>query len=294
MMRLAAVLTLVATCVTLAGCERAKQDMYDQPRYKPYAKSELFENGSSARTAPEGTQPRARGAFAESSGGRVGGQAVQADIVAERAQTNPYPVDLALLRRGQERYTIYCMPCHSPVGDGDGLVVRRGFPPPPTYHQDRLRNAPDRHLYDVISNGYGVMVSNADRVEPADRWAIVAYIRALQLSQYAQASALPPETRTKLAALDAGQTLVEAQPDAIAQPNQQTVSPPERQALPPPPGDVNTASQAPAPAMQAIPQSQPGKTTPRLPAAIAARVPAGANPQPRSQPGPGTGEGRAQ
>ena len=284
MMRIAiAVMTLAA----LAGCERAKQDMYDQARYKPYAKSQLFEDGASARTAPEGTQPRARGAFAESSGGRVGAQAVETDIAAERAQANPYPVDLALLRRGQERYTIYCMPCHSPAGDGDGLVVRRGFPPPPTYHQERLRNAPDRHLYDVIKNGYGVMVAYGDRVEPADRWAIVAYIRALQLSQYAQASSLPADARAKLAALEPGKTLVEAQPDAIAQPNQQSASPPERQALPPP-GQVDAG--AGAPATQPIPQSQPGKAAPQLPAAIAARVPAGANPHPRSQPGSNTGE----
>jgi mono/diheme cytochrome c family protein len=287
MMRLAIAMTMLAASAALAGCERAKQDMYDQARYKPYAKSELFDDGASARTAPEGTQPRARGAFAESSGGRRGSEAVQIDIAAERAQANPYPVDLALLRRGQERYTIYCMPCHSPVGDGDGLVVRRGFPPPPSYHQDRLRNAPDRHLYDVITKGYGVMVSYADRVEPADRWAIVAYIRALQLSQHAQAVSLPQDVRTRLAALDAGQAQVQAQPDAIAQPNQQIVSPPERQALPAPSGQVN--SEAPA---QAIPQSQPGKTAPQLPAAIEARVPAGANPHPRSQPGPNTGEER--
>jgi mono/diheme cytochrome c family protein len=287
MMRLAVALMMLAALAGLAGCERAKQDMYDQARYKPYAKSQLFEDGASARTAPEGTQPRARGAFAESSGGRRGGEAIQADIAAERAQANPYPVDLALLRRGQERYTIYCMPCHSPVGDGDGLVVRRGFPPPPSYHQDRLRSAPDRHLYDVITKGYGVMVSYADRVEPADRWAIVAYIRALQLSQHAQAAALPQDARSKLALVDAGQAQVQAQPDAIAQPNQAMVSPPERQALPPPSGQ--TQSEAPE---QAIPQSQPGKTAPQLPAAIEARVPAGANPQPRSQPGPNTGEGR--
>jgi mono/diheme cytochrome c family protein len=286
---------LLALCAltTMAGCERAKQDMYDQPRYKPYAKSGLFEDGASARTAPEGTQPRARGAFAESSGGRRGGEAVQTDIAAERARSNPYPVDLALLRRGQERYTIYCMPCHSPAGDGDGLVVRRGFPPPPTYHQDRLRNAPDRHLYDVIRNGYGVMVSYGDRVEPADRWAIVAYIRALQLSQHAQASILPPQARAQLASLDAGQTQRAQQPGAIAQPNQQYVSPPERQALPPPPvgtgTDADAGADAGAQAGAPIPQTQPGKTAPVLAAPIAARVPRTA---PTFVPGSNTGEGR--
>ena len=187
----------MAACA-LAGCERAQQDMYDQPRYKTYAPSPLFEDGASARPPVAGTEPRARGAFADSSGGREGVDLVRRDAAADEARTIPYPVDLALLKRGQDRYMIYCVPCHSPAGDGDGLVVRRGFPPPPSYHQDRLRNAPDRHLYDVISKGYGVMVQYGDRVEPADRWAIVAFIRALQLSQHADAAALPPALRAQL------------------------------------------------------------------------------------------------
>jgi hypothetical protein len=95
------------------------------------------------------------------------------------------------------------MPCHSPVGDGDGRVVRRGFPRPPSYHEQRLRDAPDRHFYDVITNGYGIMHSYADRVPPQDRWAIVAYIRALQLSQNAPVAQLPPALRAKLAASNA-------------------------------------------------------------------------------------------
>jgi mono/diheme cytochrome c family protein len=187
----------MAACL-LAGCERAKQDMYDQPRYKTYAPSPLFDDGASARPPVAGTEPRARGAFADSSGGREGVDLVRRDAAADEAQAIPYPVDLALLKRGQDRYMIYCLPCHSPAGDGDGLVVRRGFPAPPSYHQDRLRNAPDRHLYDVIKNGYGVMVPYGDRVEPADRWAIVAFIRALQLSQHADAAALPPDVRARL------------------------------------------------------------------------------------------------
>jgi mono/diheme cytochrome c family protein len=95
------------------------------------------------------------------------------------------PVTLALLARGQERYRIYCTPCHSELGDGRGMIVQRGFPPPPSYHIQRLRDAPPPHFYDVISNGYGRMYSFAARVQPADRWAIAAYIRALQLSQNA-------------------------------------------------------------------------------------------------------------
>jgi mono/diheme cytochrome c family protein len=111
----------------------------------------------------------------------------------------PYPVDIQLLRRGQERFSIYCMPCHSPAGDGDGMVVRRGFPAPPSFHSDRLRAVPDRHIYDVITQGYGIMYPYADRVEPQDRWAIVAYIRALQLSQHAAADELSPAQRARLA-----------------------------------------------------------------------------------------------
>ena len=194
---------LLSAAVLLAGCERAKQDMYDQPRYKTFAASTLWEDGAAARMPPDGTQARARGAFAGSSSGRHGAAAVAADIAAEAAQSNPYPVDLRLLQRGRDRYAIYCLPCHSPVGDGDGLVVRRGFPAPPTFHQARLRDAPDRHLFDVITHGYGVMAPYADRVEPADRWAIVAFIRALQLSQNVKAAELPPAQR---ALLDASAT----------------------------------------------------------------------------------------
>jgi mono/diheme cytochrome c family protein len=194
MRRLACVLAL---CL-LAACEGARQDMYDQPRYKPFAASPLFEDGASARTPPPGAVPHARGAFAGSSGGRAGTQAVLADQHAQAAENNPFPPDLSLLRRGQERYAIYCLPCHSAAGDGDGLVVRRGFPAPPSYHIERLRAAPDRHFYDVISKGYGIMYPYADRIEPADRWAIVAYIRALQLSQHADAATLPPPLRAQL------------------------------------------------------------------------------------------------
>jgi len=203
----------------LAGCERARQDMYDQPRYKTFAASSLFEDGASARTPPAGTQARARGAFADSSGGRRGTQAVQADLDAARAETNPYPVDLALLRRGQDRYDIYCLPCHSPAGDGDGLVVRRGFPAPPSFHIARLRSVPDRYIYDVITHGHGVMVPYADRVEPAERWAIVAFIRALQLSQHAAAADLPTDLRARLPAQAGIELPAEAPPPA-----QQSVS----------------------------------------------------------------------
>jgi mono/diheme cytochrome c family protein len=105
-------------------------------------------------------------------------------------QEPPPPLTLSLLQRGQERFRIYCTPCHSELGDGRGMIVQRGFPPPPSYDIERLRNAPPQHFYDVITNGYGAMYSYADRVQSRDRWAIVAYIRALQGSQNASAATI--------------------------------------------------------------------------------------------------------
>jgi mono/diheme cytochrome c family protein len=119
----------------------------------------------------------------------VGPAQTPAGVVAFNAHPEPAPeVNLALIQRGRERYTIYCAPCHSPTGDGRGMIVERGFPPPPSFHTDRLRAAPPQHFFDVITQGFGAMYSYADRVEPRDRWAIVAYIRALQRSQGATTS----------------------------------------------------------------------------------------------------------
>jgi mono/diheme cytochrome c family protein len=172
---------IVLALLALAGCEKMMRNMYDQPRYKPMRESSLFPDGTSARPPVPGTVAAASGNLAGTSSGRLG---------TEQAVTRPATVTMQLLRRGQERFNIYCAPCHSPLGDGDGMVVRRGFPAPPSYHIDRLRKAPDQHFYDVITNGHGVMRPYSDRVSPQDRWAIVAYIRALQLSQYARAEDL--------------------------------------------------------------------------------------------------------
>ncbi len=113
--------------------------------------------------------------------------------------TFPVAVTREMLQRGQNRYDIFCAPCHALTGNGDGMIVARGFSPPPSLHQDRLRNAPVGHFYDVITNGYGRMYSYASRITPADRWAIVAYIRALQLSQNARVEDVPPDQRQQLA-----------------------------------------------------------------------------------------------
>ena len=116
----------------------------------------------------------------------------------EEPPPKPPPVTLALLQRGQERFNIYCSPCHGRVGDGHGMIVERGFPAPPSYFIDRLLAAPSQHFYDVITNGYGAMYSYADRVTPADRWAIAAYIRALQASQHAAVAQLSPDEKAAL------------------------------------------------------------------------------------------------
>lgn len=121
------------------------------------------------------------------------------DIVArDEAPVAVPPVTMALLERGHQRFDIYCSPCHSKVGDGHGMIVERGFPQPPSYYIARLREAPNQYFYDVITHGYGAMYSYADRVAPEDRWAITAYIRALQASAGAQLADVPPEKRQAL------------------------------------------------------------------------------------------------
>jgi hypothetical protein len=130
--------------------------------------------------------------------GEQGGAAQGGGGRATPVDTFPYPITREILERGQERYNIFCAPCHALTGNGDGMIVARGFSPPPSFHTDRLRDAPVGHFYDVITNGYGRMYSYAARVYPTDRWAIVAYIRALQLSQNATIEDVPPEERQGL------------------------------------------------------------------------------------------------
>jgi mono/diheme cytochrome c family protein len=164
--------------------------MYNQPRIEPQEASDFFEDGRAERPLVEGTV-----AYQSASGsgplatGREGEQ-----LVTEL----PVPLDEALLRRGEERFNIYCSVCHGRTGDGDGMIVQRGYRRPPTFHSDRLRGAPIGHLFDVANNGFGAMPSYALQVPVHDRWAIAAYIRALQLSQHAAADELPAEVRAKL------------------------------------------------------------------------------------------------
>lgn len=177
----------IAVLPFLAGC---RQDMHNQPRYKALEASRFFSDGRSARQPVEGTVARGQLKLDEHLyQGRKNGQPV-----AEM----PYPVTRAILERGRDRFDIYCSPCHSRAGDGEGMIVQRGLKHPPSFHIDRLREAPVGHFYDVITNGFGAMYSYASRVPVDDRWAIIAYIRALQLSQRAPLSEAPPDKRASL------------------------------------------------------------------------------------------------
>ena len=190
----------IFTCLlfTFTFATACRYDMQDQPRYKPYKKSDFFADGRASRDLPEGTV--ARGNLRENKAFYTGKKEnidpnaqVQTTTDAKgNTLVSSFPNDIEkmpvtvtkeLLDRGQERYNIYCIACHGAVGSADGMLVRRGYPQPPTYHDDRLRNAPDGHYFDVITNGWGKMNSYAHQVPVADRWAIVAYIRALQVSQ---------------------------------------------------------------------------------------------------------------
>lgn len=173
-------LALALACVALAGCERMFRDMYDQPKLKTATSSPLFADGLASRPPPPGSVAATLGTRAADSSGRRGADRVAMLDAADARQALPSHVDAALVARGHERYDIYCSPCHGTSGQGDGTIVRRGFPAPPSYRIERLRNAPDRHFFDVVTNGYGVMYPYADRVDASDRWAIVAYVRRLQ------------------------------------------------------------------------------------------------------------------
>jgi len=195
-MNAARIFALAFALFGLTACEKLMRNMYDGAKVRPLQPSTQFADGRSSRPQVAGTVEHARGILAQTSSGRAVALE-ERRLAAERATSIPYPITMALLRRGRERFDVYCAPCHSVVGDGDGMVVRRGFPAPPSYHIERLRTAPDRHFYDVITQGYGVMYPYGDRVAPEDRWAIVAYIRALQLSQHAAASDVPAAGSTK-------------------------------------------------------------------------------------------------
>jgi mono/diheme cytochrome c family protein len=197
--------------LALAGC---RQDMHDQPRFKPLARSDFYADLRSARAPVEGTV--ARGQLHEDAyfyTGKMGN--APGDYL-------PFGANEEVLARGRERFNIYCAPCHSQLGDGNGVIVQRGFRRPPSYHTERLRNAPLGYFFDVMTNGFGAMPEYAAQISARDRWNIVAYIRALQLSQNASAADVPAGQRVPSPAPvfrgdpGSGATLPEIQPTSEA------------------------------------------------------------------------------
>jgi mono/diheme cytochrome c family protein len=181
---------LVAVLIALAVVAGCRQDMHNQPKYRPLRASAFFEDTSSARPLVEGTI--ARGTLQTDAAFFTGKNGAM--LVNEL----PFPVTQAVLDRGQERFNIYCTPCHDTTGSGNGLVVQRGYPRPQTYHSDRLRNAEMGYFFDVMTNGFGRMPDYRAQISPRDRWNIVAYIRALQLSQHASKADVPGGDPTKV------------------------------------------------------------------------------------------------
>ncbi len=182
------VVLLALVSVTAAGC---RQDMHDAPRYDPLEKSDLFLNGSSARPLVEGTVARSQlndDTFLHTGKGPDG----------KPVAAFPFAITHTELNRGQERFNVYCAPCHARTGEGNGMVVQRGFRQAQSLHIDRLKAAPVGYIYDVITNGFGVMPDYRDQIPVEDRWKIIAYVRALQLSHQATTADVPADMLEQL------------------------------------------------------------------------------------------------
>ncbi|MGC2769269.1 MAG: cytochrome c [Candidatus Acidiferrum sp.] len=185
---------LFVCTLAFSGCgdTTLRQDMANQPRHNPLSPATFFPDGRSERPVIDNTVVRG---------------AINEDPLLTPKESNAFPLPLTkdLLARGQDRYNIFCSPCHGLQGDGNGMVTLRGMKHPPTYHQERLRNEPNGYFFDVITNGFGAMSGYSMQLEPRDRWAIVSYVRALQLSRNAPVGELPPNLREKLMAGGAAQ-----------------------------------------------------------------------------------------
>ena len=178
---------LVLAALALGGC---RQDMHDAPRYNPLRPSVFFANGSSARPLLANTV--ARGQLHDDR------HLFEGIVDGKPAETFPFPITEDVLRRGQERFNVFCSPCHGRTGEGNGMIVQRGFRQPPSYHEDRLRNAPVGYFFDVMTHGFGAMQDYASQLPVADRWAVAAYIRVLQVSQRATVDDVPADHRAEL------------------------------------------------------------------------------------------------
>jgi hypothetical protein len=209
--------TVVFLLLVLAGC---RQDMHNQPKFKPLRASEFFPDGRSARPLVPGTVDRNQ--INEEPAYLTGLQNSQPVL------TLPFPVTRQVLERGRERFNIYCMPCHGELADGNGMVAQRGYLHPPSFHDDRLRQAPVGHFFDVITNGLGGMPDYAQQVTVDDRWKIIAYIRALQLSQHAALSDVPAGIRDKL-----GQPMPPSKEGITGKTGPRGMAPPVPRSVPP-------------------------------------------------------------
>src|SRR5262245_8015247 len=219
-------LLLIAAALFAAGC---RQDMHNQPRVggnRSLRGSDFFADGRSERDLPEGVV--ARGMLRDDTyfyTGKVGQNV---------GTVFPMPITKEVLDRGEQRFNVYCTPCHSALGDARGMIVLRGFKQPTPFHEERMRNAPVGHFFDVMTSGFGAMPDYASQITPADRWAIAAYIRALQLSQNATVSEVPPEERGHL-----------APPQPAPQIGGTEVTPPRQVAAPPARGRTPQEQQPP-------------------------------------------------
>ena len=194
------VILILMTVAVSTGCFRntpsekpplhVNPNMDDQPRYNAQAKSAFFADGAAMRVPPAGTI--ARGFLRDDEAYYTG------KIDTTPLTKSPVPVTMQLLKRGQERFTIYCSPCHGRLGDGKGIMVQRGYVPPPSFHDDRIRNFADGHIFDIITNGIRNMPTYRFQIPVEDRWAIIAYLRALQRSQNARLDDIPQELRGTL------------------------------------------------------------------------------------------------
>ena len=180
-------LVLAATALLCASCRR---DMQDQPRFRPFRSTTFFADGRSTRPLVPGTV--ARGHLEDDD------HLYRGKVDGKPAETFPFAITAEILARGRERYDIFCAPCHGRVGDGDGTIVERGMRRPVSFHADRLKSAAPGYFFDAITNGFGAMFDLSDRITAEDRWAIVAYVRALQRSQGASLADAPPAEREKL------------------------------------------------------------------------------------------------
>jgi len=225
--RLPHVISLLALSLLLGACRR---DMQDQPKYKPLAESRFFADHRSERAMVDDTVPRG---YLRADLARYTGKMNGADV-----DYFPFEITRADIERGRDRFNIYCAPCHSRTGDGDGLIVQRGYRFPPSYYSDRVMKAPVGHFFDVITNGFGAMPSYASRVIPDDRWRIIAYIRVLQFSESASINDVPPADRAQLA------EGAKATPVAAAPPNS-------------PPQSVLSPNEVPSPFSGVIPPAVP-------------------------------------